>query len=435
MTAVLAIVAALCLSTLLQPATAIAGAFCMMGLEQWAQASTPFFVTRGGRALINYIIGSIVLLGLARKFVGGYPILRGYPAVGFLVVTLFSYALVSTFWAPNPARSLSVFIERAPYIVTIVFLCPLLCSRTEDFEWMLNATFMLGTLVAFLLMFTVEWDGRKVAFPSSIVEYSGNALVPGSLGGTIAIIAAFLSWHRLKFLNIFKWLVVVLGLLLVVKSGSRGQTLAVIVAICACWPIAHRLGNFKAYVGFGSAIVCLIAAASWGLDLYWADSERWGDDAIDEATGTRFRFGARLLEHWYVTPATIFFGLGSSASSDLIGTYSHVVPVDILTEEGILGFLIYAAIVLTCFKKGLFVVRYNRVQRTQLAILCALFIFYFVVSLKQGNMLGSPLLFMAAVLVGKYEKAVQHAHRLAQVTERDRPVQAQPILDDRQTPQ
>lgn len=420
MTAVLAIISVLALSAILQPATAIAGAFCMFGIEQWTQASDPYFLTRSGRPLINTLIGAVVALGVIRKIFGRQGIVRGYPVVGLFVMALFFYALASTLWAPNPARSLSAFLGQAPYIITIVFLCPLLCSSTRDFEWMLVATFVLGTVVVFLLMFTVEWKGRGVVLPGW--ETTGNPLATASVGGTIAIIAAFLSWHRFKFLNILKWLVVVLGLFLVVKSGSRGQTFAAIIAIFACSPMAHRLDNFKAYGVFGFVIVCLIAAASWGLDLYLAESERWDDDAMDQATGTRLHRALKILEHWFTTPATIFFGLGSSASNDLIGIYSHVVPAEILAEEGIVGFLIYSGIVLTCLKNGLasfFLVRYNRAQRTHLAILCALFMFYFVVSLKEGNLLSNSQLFMVAVLVGKYQNAVSRYHRLAQATERD----------------
>lgn len=292
LTAVLAIVAALALSTILLPATGIAGAFCMFGLEQWAQASDPYFLTRSGRPVINELIGAVLVLGAIRKIFGRHGVLHGYPAVGMLVFALFFYALVSTLWAPNPAQSLKVFMGYGPYILTIVFLCPLLCSRTEDFEWMLNATLMLGTLVAVLLMFTVEWKGRGVVLPGW--KTTGNPLATGSLGGTIAIIAAFLSWPKLRFLNILKWSVVVLGLFLAIRSGSRGQTFAAIMVIFACWPIAYRLHGFKAYASLGSVIIVLVAATFWGLDAYWADSDRWTEDALDKAAGPRLSRSSHL---------------------------------------------------------------------------------------------------------------------------------------------
>ncbi|MGH8581007.1 MAG: O-antigen ligase family protein [Gammaproteobacteria bacterium] len=422
MTAVLAIYAALCLSTLLQPATAIAGAFCMFGFELWAQASVPYFTSISGRPLINKLIGAIVVLGLLRKIFGGHPILRGYPVVGWVVFALFFYALVSTLWAPNPARSLSAFLGQAPYIIIIVFLCPLLCSGTADFERMFVATFVLGTVLALLLMFTVDWQGRGVALPGTYVSYKANPLATGQLGGTIAIIAAFLSWPKFRLLNILKWIVVVLGLVMAIRSGSRGQTLALVVVIFACWPIAHRLHDFKAYVMLAFVAALIVAASFWGLDTYWADSDRWSEDALDRAREDRLHFSSQMLDYWFKTVATMFFGLGSSASVQLTGNYSHIAPVDILTEEGILGILIYVGIIWICLKNGLSsfsLVRYNPVQRTQFAILCAIFVYNFLLSLKQGTFLGSTVLFMAAILIGKYQKALLHHHRRLRVIERD----------------
>lgn len=57
----------------------------MFGIEQWAQGSHPFFVQHP--SLTNYVIGFIVLLGLAKKVYRGQPIFCGYPAVGLLVFT------------------------------------------------------------------------------------------------------------------------------------------------------------------------------------------------------------------------------------------------------------------------------------------------------------------------------------------------------------
>jgi O-antigen ligase len=132
---------------------------------------------------------------------------------------------------------------------------------------------------------------------------------------------------------------------------------------------------------------------------------------MDEAGGARFQRSSHILDHWFKTVGTMLFGLGSSASGDLIGIYTHMVPVDILSEEGIVGFLIYVGIILTCVKDGLrsfSLVRYNPAQRARFAILAGLFAYYFLLSLKQGTMLGSSLLFMVAILIGKHRKTVSH---------------------------
>jgi len=395
------IVAALAISTIRWPATAIAGIICMFGLEQWAQGSHPLFLQH--RALTNYVIGFIVLLGLAKKIYRGQPILRAYPAVGILVLTLFLYALVSTTWAPYPDRSLAALLTQSPYIITIIILAPLLCSNTEDIERAFFATCVLGLVLLVLLMFTVEWKNRSVVFPGS--SFHGNPAAIGALGGTISIIAAYFRWPKLRLLDILKWIVVALGLTLAIRSGSRGQTLAAVMVLVVCWPLAYRLHSFKAYTIFGAGIIFIAATTFWGLDMFWPDSGRWDANAMEDAADGRLYRSSKIYKHWFTTPATIFFGVGNSASKDLIGTYAHVLPLDILCEEGVAGFVMFIGIVLLCVNKGFkgfFLVRDNPQQRTQLAILCAIFAYYFASSLKQGNLLGSPLLFLCAILIGTY---------------------------------
>ncbi|MCI0590880.1 MAG: hypothetical protein L0Y67_04655 [Gammaproteobacteria bacterium] len=145
---------------------------------------------------------------------------------------------------------------------------------------------------------------------------------------------------------------------------DRADRPVTIMVIFACWPIAQRLHGFKAYAILRSTIIVIVAATFWGLDAYRADSQRWTEDALEGAGEGRLHRSSHVLDYWFKTIATIFFGLGSSASSDLMGAYSHVIPVDILTEEEVLGFLIYVGIVLICVKNGLSsfpLVRYNPV--------------------------------------------------------------------------
>ncbi|MCI0559014.1 MAG: hypothetical protein MN733_11000, partial [Nitrososphaera sp.] len=328
-----AIVGALALSTIRHPATAIAGVICVFGLEQWAQGSHLFFVQH--QSITNYIIGFIVLLGLAKKIYRGQPILSGYPAVGLLVFTLFLYALVSTRWAPYPEQSLSGLLSQGPYIITNIFLSPLLFSNGEDLSRALRATLALGAVLVFLLLFTVEWEYRSIVFPGA--DHNGNPAAIGSLGGTIFLLAAYFTWNRFKLLNVLKWVVVILGLMLAIRSGSRGQALGAVIALLAFWPVAYPLRNLRAYLLLGLGIVLIAVAISWGVDTFWSGSKRWTEEGMADSADGRLYRSAKIYEYWFTTPATIFFGVGNSASRYLIGTYAHVLPADILCEEGIAG--------------------------------------------------------------------------------------------------
>ena len=113
------------------PAVALAGVLCMFGLEQWGQATTPFFAQH--HTVTNYLIGGILVLALmvqgAKK---GFSLLAGYPPVGWLTLALFLYAFASAQWAPRSDISLDLWASRWPYLITIVVLSPLLITQSRD---------------------------------------------------------------------------------------------------------------------------------------------------------------------------------------------------------------------------------------------------------------------------------------------------------------
>jgi hypothetical protein len=129
---------------------------------------------------------------------------------------------------------------------------------------------------------------------------------------------------------------------------------------------------------------------------------RYQETSIEQGTSIRLVSVGVMLSAWLSDPFTILFGLGNSAAYDpeLVGIYPHNVPVEILTEEGILGFLIFSAFVIRVL--WITVGRTGSVRRRILqdaAPFLALFVFYFIVSLKQGNLLSSSLIFLAGILV------------------------------------
>jgi hypothetical protein len=101
---------------------------------------------------------------------------------------------------------------------------------------------------------------------------------------------------------------------------------------------------------------------------------------------------------------TILFGLGNSASYDphIIGMYSHIVPLEVLAEEGIIGFGLFLSI--RSINQAYKYVKNDQEYRGLLATISATFLFSFILSLKQGNMFGSLDLFMIAIILGKFEK-------------------------------
>ncbi len=102
----------------------------------------------------------------------------------------------------------------------------------------------------------------------------------------------------------------------------------------------------------------------------------------------------------------MIFGLGNSASFDpeVVGSYPHNVPIEVLGEEGMVGLGIYLTINWLAFQGLLKAYRATKDDpqlRRLLAVAGANFLFSAITTLKEGNMAGSAEFFMAAILLAR----------------------------------
>jgi hypothetical protein len=99
------------------------------------------------------------------------------------------------------------------------------------------------------------------------------------------------------------------------------------------------------------------------------------------------------------------FGLGNSASHAVVGKYTHIVPVEVLGEEGIIGFCLLLAIILVVIRQGQ---RFNsltflsRDVKRVYAANYGCFVFTLLLSLKQGSLINSSVLFLFIVLGDRF---------------------------------
>ena len=119
-----------------------------------------------------------------------------------------------------------------------------------------------------------------------------------------------------------------------------------------------------------------------------------------------------MLDAWMDSPGTMLVGLGNSASYDPnitdctspVGCYPHNLWVEILTEEGIIGFAIYLALVLYVSVAAVRAISDQSVDekhKSALKVLFAFMIFELILSLKQGSLLGTWRFFLFAILLDR----------------------------------
>jgi O-antigen ligase len=102
----------------------------------------------------------------------------------------------------------------------------------------------------------------------------------------------------------------------------------------------------------------------------------------------------------------LLFGLGNSASwsRSLVGGYPHVVPLEILGELGLFGFVLFAVAVLTLFLRAFTGSTRRNMPHNAVLDFAALFgcwVFALLLSCKQGTVIFSTDLLMYAVLAEK----------------------------------
>jgi O-antigen ligase len=112
--------------------------------------------------------------------------------------------------------------------------------------------------------------------------------------------------------------------------------------------------------------------------------------------------------------ATTVFGLGNSSAFHVVGFYPHITALEVVAEEGILGAIIYFAILFLAFRNAIRISRnaaLSASDRNALAILTGLFVFELILSWKQGSLLFSVYVFAYAIVLARLETpALKRAH-------------------------
>ena len=410
--AYIAILGGVALWSLKRPAIGITAIICMFSLEQWGQVSSSFFITF--RTITNIAIGIIVLLAVANTVLSNVRTYKLFPTISWLVFTLFIYAYVTTIWSLSQDIVYSNWKHFFPYLVTIIFLGPLLINSKTDIHAIAKSLLIFGLPLVFLLLFFVEWEHRRILVAGNNYETAlyGNPLEIGTFASIIFIVVVFHNISRLKKIDLL--LRVAAGLLclaLIVESGSRGQLLAVLLSVCIFWPLRNKITDVGTFVTSGIFIFAILILTWLAISNVGGGNIRWTYDYIEADLFGRMATSIKILSIWLDSGALLIPGLGNYSSFSLIGTYPHNVPVEVLCEEGIIGAIIYLAIVHYSIRSvinSLRIAKAGTQQHSCIILMASLLLFSFIISLKQGNLLGNLYFFMFAILVGRYEYSLKY---------------------------
>lgn len=411
------IVIALAAKSLARPSVALSMIFFVFALDQWGSAlasgylPSETFTNYLAAGMIAFSIFLLYLLGTPHRFLGG-------PAF-WLVFALFAYSLISVLWAAAPDQMMAVWSVNFQYLIVFLLGAPLLVQHPDDVEEPVRAFLLLGVPFVFCLNFLLEWgyrgfivNGEVMRLPLALAQFGGHLMIVGALYRpgpqffwTILRIAAF-----------------ILGALLIIKTGARGQFISAILCTAALFAIGRSNLSFSKLL-ISSLIAGILVAIAYVAAISYMQSDpvleatanRWSLDRLTEDYGGQSERVLRIeamMEAWSESPGTMLIGLGNSASYDAditgcalpIACYPHNLLVEILTEEGIVGAVIFAMLIIYILVMAIRTVNDPAIdsdQKQMLKILLAFAAFEMILSLKQGSLLGNWRFFLFVLLLDR----------------------------------
>lgn len=387
-----------------KPAIAFGYMFCTFAIEQWFQSKDVFFIEN--TSFINITSGFIILIALAITYIKKGNIFKDIPTTARLVLALYIYTFISTVWSPAGEIALHNTKFAIPYFFLSAIFAPLLLKETKDFTVSFNFISTFGFFLIILLLFFTNWEYRTLVLAGNFSNLKTNPLAIANFSGYVFIIAMLTAQSR--WMKQLKWIIGIVCLVISVKTGSRGQF--IFMALCALifTPMAKPSFNIKNLIPFLFGATFLLALSYLIMTEFSGTDTRWSTDKLNSDFSNRLEAAIRLLQFWIKSPISILFGLGSSASfhKDIFGFYVHIVPLEILGEEGIIGFSLYLLILVKSFLsiKRLERLTKNCVEdRVVLATISALLLFELSLSTKQGSFLSSTYLFSLIIILSRYE--------------------------------
>jgi O-antigen ligase len=394
-----------------QPHYALITAWCMNGLDQLTTVSSPYF--ERNTSLINFVIASILGVAFVRSLFHRELVPWRSKGISLFLWLLMAYTGISLLWSPAQQKGIKYWVSQGiPYFILLMIFLPHVITNLRKTHDALRLVFLATLALVAFLAFGVKWELRGLAitpFYSStgtLVTYT-SPLSLGEFGSYLVVISGLIWTGRNNFWRILRALGIILGLIIAVKSGSRGQFFASLIVIILCTPFTIPLRKFftpKTIIGLPILLVTLLVISSFVVtNESKFNQNRFDQDDMESSTMVRLDMCSRLIQSAWAKPLPMIFGLGNSASfhHEVVGFYPHMIAIEILGEEGLLGFVLFLGL-LVC--SGVVIVRLLLMDLPpQTASVCAVFIgillLHLIISCKQGSLVTSPSLWSAFLML------------------------------------
>lgn len=396
-----------CVLSFVRPGWALALVLSMYTAEQALQASSGVFVRFTWLAnLCIAVVAGLSALGCLQR--QERPFLGYANRVWLVLMGLYVWSSVSLLWTPSFESALGFTTWGLPYLILFMLVSPLLIDGLDDLTSFLGAYVVWGTVLALVILANPAFEIRDGRLTISIAaSLRSNPLATGEHGGLLMVICVLLRPEsRPTLWTIVRVIGFLAGLVLALRSGSRGQLLFAGVASIVLLPFVQRSRNVFAFLGTVILVSILLFGALLiaGQVLDFEGLKRWDASTLLTGSAVRSSNAMDILRAFARDPVAWLTGLGFNAfpfySPAVTEGYSHTLFVDILTELGLPVFLV--------FLWGLWIT-YGSLRsvanaaptesgRVSMLVLAALLLYEVLLVNKQGNLwLAFPFFLLAAL--------------------------------------
>ncbi|MFZ1746129.1 MAG: hypothetical protein WBO24_02985 [Nitrospirales bacterium] len=412
------ILIALLVGTWLRPAIALASLICVKVLDFWGQMAHPLLFQYD--KFTNLFMVALVGLGILRAQPFAFRPRRMLPWVQIATTCLFFYAAISLSWSLAFGKGVEQWSYNLPYIVLNLFLVPLLFRHTTDLQDGLCAVVYLGAVLATLVDLFVDWEVRDIRTFWDPSQTIFDPLAFPEMAGLVTLAAILLNHDRSLKWTAIRFLAIVASIILVIKSETRGQFILMVSIPMVFLPFSRPVSNLKQYVAWAFLGIGLVSVSLYALNSFTSIEDRWSSSTFESDWDLRVHAASQLLHYWWRAssgdPAAFILGLGNSASfaGNIAGYYTHVLTIEILGEEGIFGLGIFILLLWVSFRTirtAYNFSKYDPIQRGIWATLVASFVFAFLLSFKQGSLLGNGTHIFLFVILLERQVAILTAEK------------------------
>lgn len=381
-------------------------------LEQGLQGSIPLFVTN--QSLANYIIGIIAVISILRGFLQKKTNLAGYfNIVWGIIFAAYLYSFISIAWSPSAANALLLVSDGIPYTILYIILAPMMIGDMKDWNHVLMISIVFGSIAAIAIIFSSEFTLRSGRLGMDFgPKMRSSPLAIGELGGFLMIAGGLLVFRiQNVWFGLARIAIVIIGVVLSIYSGSRGQFLFAGILILLFFPLSRPIKNISQFFLLSLGSIGITLLILFVLSLLVSDAEianRWVNASENErAVGLRAANISDLMNGFISSPSLWLPGMGISAFTSLTGSqepYSHSIFLDVLVEMGLVSFCLMLVCIWNIFKQSLGILSSFADQpdlRSAAAVLVTLCVYQILLMNKQGQLWVSQHTLVYFLLLAK----------------------------------